>query len=325
MANYTFNKCEDKELWDNFVEASPQGTIFSKTAYLDCLNEKYSINLVKKGDHLAGGTVILEDEHQKPLAAPYPFTPYQGVLCRSLDRDVVYDKNEEEYDVSEVIINHLIEIYGSVSLMHSPWLNDVRPFLWKNYHTPEQGKFDVSVWYSAIVDFKNLSFDEYLMKTRKSRRREYAKRDKCVIEESDNVELLCELQAKTLARQNVQMAESVKQLAIYISKGALAKQFGRVTVCKIDGVIVSAYLLIYDSKRGYAVLNGNDPEFRSSGSGTIITLDNMSYVMNEKKLTQYDFLGANSPARGDYKISYNSQLLPHFLTNFKAENLGRRA
>jgi hypothetical protein len=308
-------------LWDKFVEASPQGTIFSKSCYLDCLGERYSLYFAKKGEHLAGGVVVLEDEKGAPLKAPYPFTPYQGVLCRPLDRDVIYDKNEEEYDICEFLIDRLIESYGAVSLMHSPWLNDVRPFLWKNYHTPELGKFDVSVWYSAVVDLDFSTEEEYLMKIRKARRREYAKKDLCVIEESADVELLCRLQEKTLERQNVKMAESVKRIALSIARGAITKGFGRVTVCKIDGVIVSAYLLIFDSKRGYAVLNGNDPDYRSSGSGTIITLNNMFYVKNEKKLRQYDFLGANSPQRGDYKISYNSRLLPHFLTNYKAETL----
>jgi hypothetical protein len=36
----------------------------------------------------------------------------------------------------------------------------------------------------------------------------------------------------------------------------------------------------------------------------------------EKGLKYVDFCGVNSPNRGDYKISFNAELKPYFVTNY---------
>ena len=49
-----------RDEWDSFVESSPQGTIFSKSIWLDLFDADYNIWGYYKNNNLLGGTANFE-------------------------------------------------------------------------------------------------------------------------------------------------------------------------------------------------------------------------------------------------------------------------
>lgn len=323
MAGYTFDKCSDFALWDNFVESSPQGTIFSKSRFVECLGEKSSNYLVFKGQEIVGGVTVLEDDAGEPLSAPYPLTPYQGILFKSFDKQN-HKKISEEFKITEFIIAKLMEAYGRISLSHSPYLRDIRAFQWFNYHARDRGLFNISVHYTALLDLNFNTLDEYLMRIRTARRQEYNKKAEYKIYETEDWEVLDQLHELTFNRQDQKRSEIEVRLARSIAQNAVKNKFGRISICEINEKPASACLFLYDRKRGYYMIGANNPETRLTGCSTKLLVENIIHAKEEQKLGQIDFVGCNSPNRGDYKLSFNGRLLPHYRTNFRAENLKSR-
>ena len=234
MSKYELEKCPDKDLWDDFVKSSPQGSIFSTTKFIDCLKIDYSTYLLKKGKELMGGVCVLEDESGEPIRAPFVFTPYQGILCRDRTGFPVHTQVEEEFKIIETIINELIRVYGRVSLAHSPFLKDIRPFLWHNYHHPEKGLFDCSVWYTPILDLSFSGIDDYVASIRTCRRQEFRKKINYHTYETKETRILNELHRQTFDRQGIERAEVEEELLLSISDSAVKNNFGRISICEVE-------------------------------------------------------------------------------------------
>ncbi|HPT40885.1 MAG TPA: GNAT family N-acetyltransferase, partial [Candidatus Gastranaerophilaceae bacterium] len=62
----------------------------------------------------------------------------------------------------------------------------------------------------------------------------------------------------------------------------------------------------------YYLFGANDPEYRNLFGGNFLML-NMIRDAFENDIEKIDFVGVNSPNRGDYKLSYNGELKPYFI------------
>ena len=49
MAKYIIEEIMNLELWDDFVDKSPQGSIFSKSKIIECFELRCTYFLVKRG------------------------------------------------------------------------------------------------------------------------------------------------------------------------------------------------------------------------------------------------------------------------------------
>ncbi|MDF5709870.1 MAG: hypothetical protein PUP90_19935 [Nostoc sp. S4] len=61
----------------------------------------------------------------------------------------------------------------------------------------------------------------------------------------------------------------------------------------------------------------NNAEYRESGGSTFLLLDLIEECL-KRKLQEVDFVGVNSPNRGDYKLSFNPEIKPYFITHLNA-------
>jgi hypothetical protein len=60
----------------------------------------------------------------------------------------------------------------------------------------------------------------------------------------------------------------------------------------------------------------NHPEFRKTGCGTYLMIENIRR-WQRKGLAAVDFVGINSPNRGDFKTSFNAVPVPYFLATWE--------
>jgi len=312
--------CTDKKVWDDFARSSTQGNIFCNTVFLDSLGEEYELLFVEESGGVQVGTVVLKKDGQ-PIRAPYPFTMYQGVLFDAAIQTMPHHKRLKRcMELLDFLLVNLEQRYNRMSWCLHPTFDDLRSFQWFHYHAPERGQFKIDLRYTGRLDLLSIkSFEDCLASVRSVRRQEYryACQDGLTAEVSTDVDILDRLHQLTFARQGIERPSEEGRLLRSISQAALARGFGRLLVCKDShGTALSATLFLQDAHCGYYLFGANHPDARKSGSGTFLLLESIRHCM-ERGLAWVDFVGINSPNRGDFKTSFNATPVPYFIVTWE--------
>ncbi|HLJ93370.1 MAG TPA: GNAT family N-acetyltransferase [Gemmataceae bacterium] len=316
----TLTDCTDGEHWNRFVADSPHGSVFCLTPFLDALQEEYRLLFVEeKGSPQAGLVLLLRDG--QPYPGQYPFTLYQGVL---LGADLCSRPPHHRTKQTLEVVGHLMAAleaqYRRLALCQHYRFEDLRGFSWFHYHEPERGQFRLELQYSGLLDLAAVAnFDAYLGSIRTVRRQEYRR---CQghgfsVQPSRDLELLDRLHQQTFARQGIERDPHDVRLLQSISRAALENGLGEVSTCVApSGEVASATLFLFDQRCGYYLVSANDPEHRNSGSGTYLMIENIRRCQS-KGLQAVDFVGVNSPNRGDFKTSFNAVPVPYFILTWE--------
>jgi hypothetical protein len=316
----TLVECRDKNQWDSFATASPHGSIFCLTPFLDALGEEYRLLVVEeRGQLLAGVVLILRDG--QPFPGQYPFTLYQGVLFTAdVESKQPHSRTQQTLGVLDFLLGEFEKRFDRVDLCLHYRFEDLRSFSWFHYDQPELGRFRIELRYTGLLDLKQVAdFDAYLRSIRQLRLREYRrcqKRGFC-IQPSDDVELLDRLHAQTFARQGIEREPDEVRLLRSVSRAALDHGFGELLTCVApDGAVASATLFLFDRNCAYYLVGANDPAYRKTGCATYLMIENLRRWQS-KGLTTVDFVGINSPNRGDFKTSFNAIPVGYFLVTWE--------
>jgi hypothetical protein len=318
MSDWTINFKETKQVWDAFVATSPQRSIFVYSKFLDSLQTNYDlVTCYEKGRIVAGAVLICSDVGE-PMDGIFSFTQYQGVLLADNTQKAAHSQITHEFKIVEHFIAQLTGHYGKCCWCQSWRLPDLRPFQWHNYHAPDKGRFETVLRYSGVLDFtKYNNFEDYLSSVRSVRRQEFKKSSQVLtFQFNDDVELLDDLHAKTFERQGLERGDHESVLVRSICKHAIAGRYGKMCVAFLDAVPVSAVLFLYDDRTAYYLIGANDPMYRNVSAGAFLLM-NMIKDAFDNGVEEVDFVGVNSPNRGDFKISFNAELKPHFITRFQ--------
>ena len=321
IMKYNLTLADNDSEWDELVSESLQGNIFSDSRYLSSLCSPYTRFILRTpfGEGLAA-LVVMEDGQQM-YSAPFPFTPYQGILFgKPVIGQPRHKRILSEYRITEFFINSLIERYGNFSMALSPAVNDLRPFLWYNYHNVDAKHFSIRNRYTAVLDLSNFRLEDYLNTIRTVRRQEYRK-SKVELTEATDIGLFLDLYVKTFGRQDIPVTQKQLTLVKSIITSSLEDGYGRLSMAKTGSGVASMALFIFDHDCAYYLFGANDPEWRNSGASTALMVDNICN-MSERGLSKLDFVGVNSPERGDFKLSFNPVLTAyhevHLVDSMKA-------
>lgn len=309
-AQLELTELDDDILWDRLVDASPQGTVFSQSGFLRSLGCPFRRYLIGTASRPLALCTAIEDQAGEQLLA-YDFTPYQGILflheAAVLPRQRVLD----EMRISEFVIAALTERYRTIAMALSWHYTDLRPFLWHNYHASELGQFKATPRYTGVLDLNQIDSATFPAQTRACRRQELRKAAHCVVREETDVERFLELYALTFIRQQIVLPDSTLALVRRITCAALEQGYGRLSSCAGAQGVAAMTLFLFDRKRAYYLFAANDPEQRNSGAATRLMFENIDYA-KQRGLAEFDFVGANSPNRGDFKLSFNPELKLYF-------------
>ena len=304
-----------KKEWDNFVSKSLHGNIFLSSNFLDSLNKKYEIvTCFEDPCEILAGCVIIFDKNGKPIKNVHEFTQYQGLILKDFSELSNHKRISKEFKITEFFIEELIKKYPSLCLCQHYKFNDMRPFQWYNYHEPENGVFKIDLRYSGVLDLtKFKSFDDYLISIRPVRRQELNKAKQNIEFKWINDEhILDEIHDKTFKRQGLERTSEESTLLQSITRNALDNGYGKLCAVYIDDEAVSSILFVYYKDTAYYLFGANNPEYRNLFGGNLLML-NMIKDAFENNIKKIDFVGVNSPNRGDYKLSYNGEIKPYFI------------
>ena len=310
--NCSFEICRHKQTWDDFVCKSPQNNIFCQTIFLDVLQEDYDLLTIINNGGILIGAIVLRDKNDV-IIDPWM---YHGVLVSSHFDDIPNHKKVNQLlELTKILINECVKRCIRVHFSMHTSFNDIRSFQWHNYHLNKKDQFKVDVSYTGILDIGRINnFNEILKISRSIRRQEHKK---CLlggfrVEESDNVSILNKLHQKTFERQGLKRSKNEKFIATILAKESIEKGFGRLMICRDSkGVPAAASLFVFDRYTGYYLIGANDPGFRKYGTGSFLVLEQIRKCF-EHGIKAIDFIGINSPNRGDFKTSFNAQPVPFF-------------
>lgn len=308
----------DDAAWDAWTEQSDQGTVFSKSAFLRSLNVGFRMFVVMEtgSTHRPVALVpVIEDGAGN--AVRFPFTPYQGILFLTDPRAASRQKVFDEFRITEFAIGVLIERYREIGIALSWKFQDIRPFLWHNHGRAGAPRFVPQPRYTAVLDLESLDAQTYPAQVRASRRQELKKSSSHPVQEEFAHDDFLALYAKTFARQGIEVDSKRLALVRSVTAAAVAQGYGRLAACRTPDGLAAASLFLYDSKRAYYLFAANDPAQRDTGASTRLMFDNILEA-KRRGLAELDFVGVNSPARGDFKLSFNPELRLYFELDYSA-------
>ncbi len=311
--NLQFQPTTDYQAWDALVDLSPQGTVFSKSAFLRSLGVNFRLYTVTNGPRTLALIAAIEDQAGQMVR--YPFTPYQGPMFVPDPQVRPRQRLLDEFRLTEFIVAGLIRNYERMAFSLSWHCKDMRPFLWHNYHEAAAPRFTVRPQYTAVLELSALEPQAYLQEIRACRRQEYKKAASLSVSDGADVEDFLRIYADTFARQSIAVDDARIALVRSIVEHAIDGGYGRLSQCAGPAGIASMCLFVYDQKRAYYLLAANDPAHRNSGAATRLMVDNI-FEAKRRGLQDLDFVGVNSPNRGDFKLSFNPQLQLYFDVGF---------
>ncbi len=317
---FTLVQCRDAQEWDEFVGSSPQGSVFCSTAFLSALEAERELWFVAEAGRPVLGAVILR-QAGRPLPAPYPFAPYLGVLIGARYAELPsHSRFAAVLRGLDFLLAELEVRSELISFCLHPAFEDLRGFSWFHYHQPERGRFRIELRYTGMLEASALAdWEAYLESIRRLRQREYRKAcvGGLVVEKSQDVGTLERLHQLTFERQGIAVPEREARLLRRISCAALQHGFGELLVCRnAGGETLAATLFLYDARCGYSLFGATDPQQRDTGAYTFLILENLLRC-RERGVARVDFVGVNSPNRGDYKLSFNFKPVPYFVATWQ--------
>jgi len=312
-------KCTDKSKWDEFVNDSPQGSVFCRTAFLDALGVDYDTWLLEDRGQSQLGTVILR-KGEEILPAPHGLTMYQGpMFSKCVNAQPLHTRTTLILKLTEEFITYLSQRYDTLSFCLHYSHPDLRGIQWFNYHEPHKGQFSFSLAYTGLLDLKQFNeLEEFLPNIRTTRRYEYRKalRDGMKVESSDDIDTMVYLHRLTYERTGLEQTEELSGTIRKIARTALDEKLGELLMCRNpSGEIVSATLFLFDERCAYYLIGANHPAQRNANGGTLLLIENMLLAKN-RGLQWVDMVGINSPFRGDFKTSFNAAPVPYFIVHW---------
>ena len=291
--------------WDAFVDATPQGTVFHRTAWLTAAHggpERLSILACRSADGaLAGGLPLLE----RPLArfTAYrlpPLTPYAGMVLSEPAPAKIANQHSEQKDKALA----LLAAVPPAALVRFPLAlgnTDTQPFRWHGYHSSIIHTYRLAATMSPD-DVWNGNETNQRGHIRK------AEKDGVVVKTVDAMDDLLPLIRQTYAKQDL---DTPQPEATYRRLWAAAQAMGRGAIylaLSSDGQPLAGQLVVWDIRSTYLILSGLDHRKGAAGAGSLAIWRAIQDAL--ARGTAFDFEGSTLPGVERFYRSWGGQLCP---------------
>ena len=315
LSNYSFQRAKPDSKWDQFVEQSPHGSVYSSSHFLIAANHRLGLWKCFKKNQLIG--LIVTGETQDGSGTCHiPHAVYSGLIAAPYSKDTVAaHAYSESFRFTAAALNHLCRTYAVVNLKMSPFFQDIRPFLWHNYGS-DLAKFELDLRYTSFIDLRGggisipLTENPIYLRCSKSRRQEirYSYRDNFRFERTNSIQTFLELYKKTFLRQKIHVSnnelDTIKRILVALDNVGKLIMWGTYTS---ENELANLCVFGLDSKRSYYLYGASEPKYRDSAAGTYGLFQSMNNLA-EIGYSQIDLEGVNSPKRGHFKLSFGGSL-----------------
>lgn len=320
MSAYWFGEIS-VETWDRLVLSSVTGSIFCESRFLRALEPDILYYGLYQGDELVAATLVQIDRQGVVVGPDRSFNLYHGIVLSSVITDLpIHSRVRRELLIGEAMLEGLVSRHQEIWLSLHPAMRDIRSLQWYNYHHPEKGLFQIDVRYTGILALNGFSGRDSLVSSlargRQSDFKKSLSKGVKIISTTD-AKLLDDLHEKTFFRQGAERGY-FDRLLIPITTTAIEQGYGELLVAiAADGTAISASLFIWDRCTAYYLFGASDPEYRSTGAATAVLVESLWNAV-QRGNSSVDFVGINSPHRGEYKTSFGAVPVPYFEAFWKS-------
>lgn len=290
--------------WDAFVDTSPQGTIFQKSAYIQCVtggfNRPAKIIAVFRRDKIAGGAVIYPRNRLgfQYISSLY-FVPYNGFLFDDFSESTFYyRRNQLQNRVLKLLVNELKENYVFCEFHHSPALEDVRQLIWNGWQfIPE---------YTAVINLQTTGDLLDSMDRDQRRRIRHFESSSFQWVTPNEPALLYDLMEKSYTYHKLSPPiprEPFLKFTRYLLDAGIARIYG----IEQEGRLITALLIVEDAPVLYALFSGRLVEATATGA-ELYLFWRVAREYREKNYRQFDLLGAMMPSIAKVKLELGARL-----------------
>lgn len=325
-AKFKLVKVEDSQadLWNETVKKSSSATVFHHKSFLDKLGQPYSLFWIYKGDHLRGGISLLNDPLSAQKTTLHNLVIYNGLFfCDDLSQSSTqYANLQKQYEVIDAVVSMLPQHFSSVEMRLSPWIKDLRPFQWFNYHnTDATKKYQLQLRYTSLLDLTSLddvslaqNEGDGFLELSPSRRQEirYATKDGVEIQQTSDPSCFLELYREMAISYEPQIDETLAKLKELLTAPETASLFQIYQATSAEGVPVGAAVFGTVGDRSFYLYGVTSKADRERYSGSML-LWKIFADLKQKGVRVLDMEGVNSPNRGWFKLSFGGTLEPYFI------------
>jgi len=290
--------------WNAFVDASPEGSLFAKTYYLDALGTDYKIIIVRDNQVIQGGIVLTTDKwgyHVNPVLCKY-----LGILFRGFEGHT-YTIESKRREVQHLLLEELKALPNFDYTFHPDFGN------WMLF---ERAGYKQSIKYTYRIDLEEVEGKQALLDLMSTRLRN--KVNKATRESGHQIELTGDVRSilplikKTYERQKIQLPFELDKLTEMLEV-LKAKSNLQLFVSKDGNGNVGAVLgLFYDKRTAYLILNGIDDANSDRGVNEVLIHEGILWA-DKTGLKCFDFEGSMIPAVESFYRQFGGKLQPYHL------------
>lgn len=318
-AAYRFEDAQLGETWDDFVEKSPTGTLFSLSGYLDAVGCRARLFWCLRGQERRAAVAVVESA-DGAQAVLDDFVIHNGLLFGPrANKQNRAQMISERFEIAACVAAELSRRYERLELALAPQADDIRPFLWHNYGG-RGPTYTAEVRYTAYADLTGFAgalapedvplFGEFSY----ARRQEVRKAVKAGIRTTEDADgaALADFYALTLGRQGIETPRAKLDALRRFADTLIGRGMARLFVSRAPQNEPAAMALFgWDGKRAYYLFGAGDPARRDTPCGTAVLWDAFG-ALAASGHREADLEGVNSPKRGWFKLSFGARLLPYY-------------
>jgi len=293
--------------WDALVAAAPCGTVFQSTRWLRIVARAFGrtprvIGVFRNGT-LVGGCPVYERRLLGFLVSDPPLLAgYAGPVLHLPDILRTGRVGSEAEQTLAALEQALRARYASVRIVAPPGLTDARPFLWAGWAVVPRYTYRLALRprEALIGDFEQGA-------RRRARRGEAAGWRAVHVSKLDGSE---NTYASAYRRHGAgpPVPQSIlRALLPELLKAGLARASelldptGRAHAFEVHAL---------DERAAYALLSGTDEPALRDGGAVLLKLEAMHDV--GQRVSEFDFLGANTPSIATFKRAFGGTLTPYW-------------
>jgi len=306
-------RAEEYELWNGFVDRSPQGTVFHKSYWLNASGMPFVIYGCFRGsDLVAGIPLTYRSLYKWKVAVQPPLTPYMGVVFGG-DNGKYVSRLSAEKELGGLLADQIKSSFEYASFSLPVSVVDLHPFKWRD--------FAETVRYTYILKLDSLADVWTEMDETRRRNIRKAEKDGLTIADDGSFSDLLDLGKNTFARQCLDLPFARKTAEAYNSV-VQEKQTCRCFLIKNKlGAIVSGVYIVWDGKRSYYLLGGYSNEERHNGAGSLAMWAAIKFTKEKLGLSEFDFEGSSIPAIETFVRKFGGRLTPYYTVTWGKPHL----
>ncbi len=290
---------EDYDKWNEFVETSLQGSIFSKTWYLNALKVDYKILVIEEKNIIKAGVVLAKNEI-KTYSNPM-FDKYLGIIFMQTDgnkQKII----SNQYKFVEKLAQELKEINSFDYYFHPMFTNWI-PLSW--YGFTQQTRYTY-----RIENNKSLEEIKQLYHSNLKNDIKNAVKNSISIKQNIPFEDLWDLVNKTFIRQGSKSPFNKEKLKNFINTLEAKNAFISFGAYDKNNRAISVSGIVYEKKSAYLLLNGIDIENQIRGANAYMIDESIKYFHN--RCNYYDFEGSMLNGVEQFYRRFGGELTPYY-------------